>query len=213
MRDAEKVAQDLLKGFNNGLSGKDLREFSRRSLKEFPPVLDVCCGSRMFWFDKKDDRALFVDKRRETWPIDIGTPGTIGRSPIVVDPDELADFTALPYPDDAFALVVFDPPHIERTEAKGLLTKKYGHLTGDWRETLRKGFAECFRVLKPQGTLIFKWAESDYPVSEVLALTPERPLFGHKSGKKSATHWIVFMKPNASFSRTPRSGGSAGSDS
>lgn len=82
-------------------------------------------------------------------------------------------------------------------EAKGLLTKKYGHLTGNWREELRKGFAECFRVLKPQGTLIFKWAESDHPVSEVLALTPEKPLFGHKSGKKSATHWIAFMKPNA----------------
>jgi SAM-dependent methyltransferase len=163
----------------------------------FPPVLDACCGSRMFWFDKQDERALFVDKRRETWPIDIGTPGTIGRSPIVVDPDELADFTALPYPDAVFSLVVFDPPHIERTEAKGLLTKKYGHLTGNWREELRQGFAECFRVLKPQGTLIFKWAESDHPVSEVLALTPEKPLFGHRSGKQSATHWIAFMKPNA----------------
>jgi len=163
----------------------------------FPAVLDACCGSRMFWFDKQDDRALFVDKRRETWPIDIGTPGTIGRSPIVVDPDEIADFTALPYPDAVFSLVVFDPPHIERTEAKGLLTKKYGHLTGNWREELRQGFAECFRVLKPQGTLIFKWAESDHPVSEVLALTPEKPLFGHRSGKQSATHWIAFMKPNA----------------
>ena len=31
-----------------------------------PPVLDACCGSRMFWFDKKDARATFVDKRRET---------------------------------------------------------------------------------------------------------------------------------------------------
>jgi len=90
----------------------------------------------MFWFDKEDDRALFVDKRRETHPIDIGTPGTIGRSPIVVNPDMLADFTSLPFPDDTFALVVFDPPHIERTAAKGLLTKKYGHLTGDWREIL-----------------------------------------------------------------------------
>ena len=47
----------------------------------FPPVLDACCGSRMFWFDKQDDRALFVDKRRETWPIDIGTPGTIEQGP------------------------------------------------------------------------------------------------------------------------------------
>ena len=30
-----------------------------------PPVLDACCGSRMFWFDRKDQRATFVDKRRE----------------------------------------------------------------------------------------------------------------------------------------------------
>ena len=172
----------------------------------FPPVLDACCGSRMFWFDKQDERALFVDKRCETWPIDIGTPGTKGRSPIVVAPDKVADFTALPFPDDTFALVVFDPPHIERTEAKGLLTKKYGHLTDNWREELRQGFAECFRVLKPQGTLIFKWAESDHPVSEVLALTPEKPLFGHRSGKQSATHWIAFMKPNARIQRTADGG-------
>lgn len=150
----------------------------------------------MFWFDKADNRALFVDKRRETHPIDIGTPGTIGRAPIVVDPDILADFRELPFPADSFSLVVFDPPHIERTAAKGLLTKKYGHLDGDWREMLRAGFAECFRVLRPEGTLIFKWAESDHPVSEILKLTPHRPLFGHRSGKSSATHWVAFLKQN-----------------
>lgn len=25
------------------------------------PILDMCCGSRMFWFDKADDRAVFGD--------------------------------------------------------------------------------------------------------------------------------------------------------
>ena len=159
-----------------------------------PPVLDACCGSRMFWFDKKDDRALYLDKRRETHEIDIGTPGTKGRSPIVVDPDIIADFTDLPFPDESFNLVVFDPPHIERESAKGLLTKKYGCLNGDWRNMIREGFAECFRVLRPNGTLIFKWAESDVPVLDILKLTDERPLFGHKSGKASNTHWICFMK-------------------
>jgi len=167
-----------------------------------PPVLDACCGSRMFWFNKADPRAVFVDKRRETHPIDIGTPGTVGRSPIVVNPDMLADFTELPFPDESFALVVFDPPHIERTAALGLLTKKYGHLTGDWREMLRRGFAECFRVLRAEGTLIFKWAESDYPVSEILKLTAEKPLFGHQSGKQSATHWICFFKGGGGGSET-----------
>lgn len=29
-------------------------------------VLDVCCGSRMFWFDRQDSRAIYADKRRET---------------------------------------------------------------------------------------------------------------------------------------------------
>jgi SAM-dependent methyltransferase len=160
-------------------------------------VLDACCGSKMFWFDRDDARALFVDKRRETHPIDIGTPGTVGRAPIVVDPDLLADFSALPFANDSFALVVFDPPHIERQQALGLLTKKYGILSGDWRDVIRRGFAECFRVLKPHGTLIFKWAESDHPVASILALTDEKPLLGHKSGRQSKTHWLVFMKPHS----------------
>jgi SAM-dependent methyltransferase len=151
----------------------------------------------MFWFDKQDGRALFVDKRRETWPIDIGTPGTVGRSPIVVDPDTLADFTALPFPDNTFAHVVFDPPHIEREEAKGLLTRKYGNLTGDWRDMLRRGFAECFRVLRPEGTLIFKWNSTCIPLERVLALSPEPPLFGHTTGRQAKTHWVTFMKQNS----------------
>lgn len=155
-------------------------------------VLDVCCGPRSFWFDKQDARALFVDRRLETHAVDIGTAKTKGRSPIVVEPDVLADFTALPFPDESFPLVVFDPPHAERAEALGFLTKRYGHLKGDWRTMLRHGFAECFRVLEPRGTLIFKWGENDYPVSEILALTPHKPLFGHKTSK--TTCWVVFTK-------------------
>lgn len=34
----------------------------------FPPVLDACCGSRAFWFDKADSRAMFVDKRAGVFP-------------------------------------------------------------------------------------------------------------------------------------------------
>lgn len=29
-------------------------------------ILDACCGSRMFWFDKKNPNVLFMDKRAET---------------------------------------------------------------------------------------------------------------------------------------------------
>jgi SAM-dependent methyltransferase len=179
------------------LTVDDLFPEPRPAPERLPPVLDACCGPRMCWFDPRDGRALFVDRRREVHHVDIGTPGTVGRRPIVVDPDVLADFRRLPFADDEFALVLFDPPHIERAEARGLFTRKYGHLSGDWRGMLQQGFAECFRVLKPHGVLVFKWAESDHPVAEILALTPHRPLFGHRSGRKMGTHWITFLKPAA----------------
>ena len=149
----------------------------------------------MFWFNRKDSRAIFADKRRETHVLpDVSSAG--GSRTLEVNPDVIADFTNLPWPDSRFALVVFDPPHLVRAGKKGWQAKKYGKLEGDWKEMLRLGFAECFRVLRPEGTLIFKWNEHEVPVSQILALTPERPLVGQRCGKTAKTHWMVFMKPN-----------------
>lgn len=152
-------------------------------------VLDVCCGSRMFWFDRADERALFVDKRREVCVSDTRQ----GRRAITVDPDVLASFTALPFPDESFSLVVFDPPHTFSGE-KGWMAKKYGSLNAGWRDEISAGFAECFRVLRPNGTLVFKWNEHRIPVSTILKLTPAKPLFGNRCGVRSKTHWIVWIK-------------------
>ena len=110
----------------------------------------------------------------------------------------MVDHTNMPYEDKSFSMVVFDPPHLKcsgsKKEANGWQMVKYGNLGKDWRDMLAKGFKECFRVLKPGGFLIFKWNETDIKVSEVLKLTPEKPIFGHISGKRSNTHWICFMK-------------------
>ncbi len=146
----------------------------------------------MFWFDGADQRALFVDKRREACTADTRE----GRREIVINPDILADFKALPFRDATFTLVVFDPPHTFSGK-KGWMAKKYGTLMPDWRDEIRRGFAECFRVLSPLGTLIFKWNEHRIPVSTVLTLTPERPLFGQRCGATAKTHWIVFTKSAA----------------
>lgn len=149
----------------------------------------------MFWFDRTDARAVFMDNRRETHKLrDKSSKG--GSRMLKVSPDMVADFTDIPFSDNRFSLVVFDPPHLVRAGRKGWQAKKYGKLEGDWREMLRKGFTECFRVLRPEGTLIFKWNEHEIPVSEILKLTPEQPLIGQRCGKTAKTHWIVFMKQN-----------------
>lgn len=156
-------------------------------------VLDPCCGSRMFWFDRADTRAVFGDKRTESHTLtDRSSKG--GSRELIIAPDIEMDFTALPFAAETFHLVVFDPPHLVRNGKSGWLAKKYGKLTADWRDDIRAGFSECFRVLKPHGTLIFKWNEHEVPVSELLKVTDEKPLFGNRCGKTAKSHWIVFMK-------------------
>ena len=165
-------------------------------------ILDACCGGKMFYFDKHDPRVLFQDIRC------IDTTLCDGRH-FEVKPDVQADFTNMPYPNETFRMVVFDPPHLLRNVGKsniygslnpkarptGYQHIKYGSLPNqNWRDLLKRGFAECFRVLKHGGFLIFKWNETDIKVTEVLKLTPEKPIFGHISGKRANTHWICFMK-------------------
>ncbi|OCG77340.1 methyltransferase [Gilliamella sp. Nev6-6] len=153
-------------------------------------VLDVCCGSRMFYFNKLDDRVLFCDKRNERH---ILCDGRV----LEVNPDVELDFTALPFSDESFHLVCFDPPHLVKVGRNSWLAKKYGQLNKlTWQEDLKMGFCECFRVLKNNGTLIFKWNETDIPVKSILALTEYKPVFGHISGKRSNTHWMTFIKQN-----------------
>ncbi|MDR8330941.1 class I SAM-dependent methyltransferase, partial [Acinetobacter baumannii] len=68
-----------------------------------------------------------------------------GRS-LVVEPDVLMDFRDMPFKDGQFTLVVFDPPHLVKAGKQSWLAAKYGKLSEDWHEDIRKGFAECFRV-------------------------------------------------------------------
>lgn len=161
---------------------------------DLPPVLDPACGSRMCWFDKNDPRALFGDKRRETITVTDRTRDENGTRSIHVNPDVILDYRNLPFPDETFHLVLFDPPHLKRA-GNGWQKAKYGALNPDtWQEDLTLGFSECFRVLKCNGTLIFKWNEVQIPLREILALTPEKPLFGHRTRTGGLTHWIAFLK-------------------
>lgn len=161
-------------------------------------VLDPCCGSRMMWMDRQNPDAIFGDRRSETITVTDRSHGNAsGQRELRIEPDTLMDFRAMPFPDGSFKLIAFDPPHLTKAGPRSWLAAKYGKLSEDWREDLRQGFAECFRVLHADGTLVFKWNETQVKVGEVLALTPHKPLFGHLSGRKGLTHWLVFMKPQA----------------
>lgn len=156
-------------------------------------ILDMTCGSRSIWFDKHHPAAIYFDKRDEEQTLYFGKSRTIPHKN-VIHPDVQGDFTALPFDDESFSLVVFDPPHLLKAGETAWLVKKYGKLDETWPRMIHDGFREGMRVLKPDGVLIFKWSECDIPAEDVWKAIGQRPLFGHHSGRKSKTFWGCFMK-------------------
>ena len=138
-------------------------------------VLDACCGSKMFWFDREHKETVYMDNRTEN------TTLCDGRR-LIVKPDIVADFREMPFEDEAFYLVVFDPPHLVSAGDKSFLALKYGRLGPDWKEDIKQGFAECWRVLKN---------EEQITLPKVRPLLPVEPILGQRRGK---TVWLVFFK-------------------
>ena len=145
---------------------------------------EMCIRDRMFWFDKQNPDVIFADNR------ELETTLCDGRK-LLVKPDIKMDFRNMPYKDNSFKVVVFDPPHLIHAGVKSWLRQKYGVLPEDWPAYLKKGFDECMRVLEPDGLLIFKWNEQQISFSKVLKLFGQNPLLGDQRGM---TRWVVFMK-------------------
>ena len=152
------------------------------------PIIDACCGSKMFWFDRNNQNVEFCDIREvpyhEYYP----------KQYIEIKPDTVCDFTSLPFADKSFKLAVFDPPHITHAGETSWTRLKYGCLEDNWPQMIHDGFWECMRVLDDYGTLVFKWSEVQIPLKRVLEAIGAEPLFGNRSGKHNNTHWLCFMK-------------------
>lgn len=85
-------------------------------------ILDVCCGSRMFWYDKHESHTTYMDIRKAVY-----TAKDRGHERrIKIAPDVQADWKHIPFDDGTFDLVVFDPPHLVRAGKTSWLAKKYG---------------------------------------------------------------------------------------
>ena len=166
-----------------------MSERSRQSVAS-PEILDACCGGRMWWWDKAHPLAVYMDNReapRGTTPM---------RPNWECQPGVLGDFRAMPFDDEVFQLVVFDPPHIVRDALLGNVSKQYGALPkATEQDDLGRGFAECWRVLASGGTLVFKWAGD---VARVRPHFPAEPIVGSRQaprGNALGTRWFVFYKP------------------
>lgn len=150
-----------------------------------PQVLDACCGGRHWWWDKQHPLAVYMDKR-------VVPLGNEWRATWACEPDVIGDFRAMPFDDESFQLVVFDPPHIIRKNLETKWsTRFYGALNPEsWQEDLRLGFKECWRVLRAGGTLVFKWSGDPARCSPYF---PTEPMIGTRGS--SETRWFVFYKP------------------
>jgi len=94
-------------------------------------ILDVCCGAKMFWFNKNNPLAVFCDIRSEEHILCDGRK-------LEVKPDLIMDFKALDFPDDQFNLVVFDPPHLTNAGKNSWMAKKI--------RTIRKNLASRLKA-------------------------------------------------------------------
>ena len=155
----------------------------------------------MWWWDKDHPLAIYMDiHRAPRGSANVfdkpggkrhGSPGWS------CEPDVLGDFRAMPFEDDAFQMVVFDPPHNVRPGGPlGVNGLMYGALHPDTEQSdLARGFAECWRVLAPGGSLIFKWAGK---IERVKPHFPTEPIVGTRSvrnGGGLGTRWLIFYKP------------------
>lgn len=151
------------------------------------PILDPCCGSKMFYFDKDNALVLFCDNRDEEKALCDGRR-------LEVHPDKVIDFRDMPFEDESFPLVIFDPPHLRKAGEDSYMKSKYGILPSEgWKEYLRDGFKECWRVLRQQGTLVFKWNEDQIKLHRIQDIFPAPPIMGTRNRYK--TIFLVFFKP------------------
>ena len=157
-------------------------------------ILDATCGSRSIWFIKNQENTIYMDARQEEHYQEWKSTNRDSVRSCIVAPDVVADFTNMPFQDESFDLVVFDPPHLVKVAENAWTKKKYGKLPEQWQDLIHDGFWECMRVLRDRGTLVFKWSETQISTRDVINAIDKEPLFGHRSGKKMNTHWLCFMK-------------------
>jgi len=151
--------------------------------------IDVTAGYRMMWPCKTPPQTLFMDKNTEA----------------ARPPDIFGCWEKMPFRDDSFETVFFDPPHkIGRTTNRGFwATPAHKNYYGidishtKFRTGVYKGTREFLRVAK---RLCFKWNDIELNPDRVLTLFPKgwrevhRYVFNKGLKTKTLSYWITFVR-------------------
>lgn len=144
-------------------------------------ILDACCGSKMFYFDKTNPNVTFMDIRRYS---DILCDGR----KLEVNPDVIGDFRNMQFSNDEFDLVVFDPPHLIKAGKNSWLAKKYGLLDfASWQDDLSRGFNIMLDAINLYGD----HAQIDMTIEEMSELTKE--LLKNRRGEENRSDIAMEM--------------------
>lgn len=159
-------------------------------------ILDATCGLKEMWFQKDAEDVVYLDMRHGAIAY---TEDKFKLLPELrnqyIKPTIIGDNRNLPFKNNSFTMVLYDPPHIISKEANDILSMKYSVLSPiTWTMDMSSAIKELFRVLKPNGFFVFKWSEHSRALKEALKLFPYKPLFGTNVSYKNKTWWIVFRK-------------------
>lgn len=75
-------------------------------------ILDVCCGSRMFWYDKQEPHTTYMDIRKAIYTaMDRGNERRIE-----IAPDVQADWKSIPFDREKFEWLLSEPVGKKKVE-------------------------------------------------------------------------------------------------
>jgi len=167
-------------------------------------ILDAAASHRRMWFKKNQPNTVYLDIRddKKLNEDHLAFEKQRGGKGVAWNPKNLTvkgDFRDLPYDDNQFKLIVWDPPHLAYLGETSIYKKKFGKLNAEtWPHDIKTGAKELWRVLDDYGVLIFKWNNHDIPHKSVLRLFPVTPLFGQITAGKpnhgTYTKWFCFLK-------------------
>lgn len=156
------------------------------------PVLDATAGNRMMWGNRKTPtNVVFMDK-------EIG---------LRIPPDIFAVWEKLPFRDNVFFNVIYDPPHMRHGKNSRYRDPKGATSHGTWwgivenkKQLLKSMLLAQIEFARVSDRLHLKWNETHYDLFVVLKCFVDWVFvrkWEYKSQRrtgKSKTWWIAFIR-------------------